>query len=96
MILLFFFVCFVFNVHMIKLQLLVNQECRITHLGSSAKLSRFTSDYMCNHVYIYTFAQKLGIFKLFQSFLSCQYIEINLLEKKIKKSLRDSNLPSLK
>ena len=28
------FLCYVFNVHRITLQLLVNQECPITNLGS--------------------------------------------------------------
>ena len=72
-----------FNVHRIPLQLLVNQECRTTNCGSYAKQSPFTSDYTCNHMYIYTIVQKLSIFTLFWSVLSCKYIESDsLLEKK--------------
>ena len=51
--------CFVYNVHRIILQLLVNQECRTTNLGSKAKQSRFTSNYT------YTIVKKLSIFTLF-------------------------------
>ena len=58
-----FYVCLFFRartnyvniyVHMITLQLLVNQECRTTNLGSKANQSRFTSDYTCDHVYTCT------------------------------------------
>ena len=72
------------NIHMLSLQLLVNQECRTTNLGSLANQSRFTSD--CTHVITYTCIHmhnctKMKHFHVLKTFPSCQYIETILLEK---------------
>ena len=57
--------CFVFNVHMITLQLLVNQECLTTNLGSYAKqldLLETTRVTTCAYVQLHKI---LRIFSLF-------------------------------
>ena len=65
---------------MLTLQLLVSRERQTTNIGLKAKQTRFTSNCTCDHVYIYTIAQKIKHFHAFLEFL----VHRNYFTEKIK------------